>query len=211
MNTLLYKKRSLQFIITLLVGSSLVVSYVIPALHVEAATYTAVNLGSGLENGQSISNTNFITGNTTVIASSTRFNRAFLKENTGTMTILGTFGGNYAYGEDINDQGTITGDAFLASGSRHAFIKATQSDMQDLGTLGGANSLGHGINLSGVVVGTSETTLTGTKKPHAFKWERGVMTDLGVLIKNNPSFDYSEAMATNDQGQVAGFSFKNAR
>ncbi len=65
--------------------------------------------------------------------------------------------------------------------------------IQDLGTLGGANSYAYGVNQLGQVVGVSDAA-DGTQ--HAFVWQNGVMTDLGV----------GQACGINDSGQVVGFS-----
>jgi probable HAF family extracellular repeat protein len=87
----------------------------------------------------------------------------------------------------------------------------------DLGTLGGPSAGGQGngagtsrfINGAGVVVGSSETTIPDPNcfNPdcligHAFRWQDGVLTDLGAL----PGVNNSGANAINDRGWIAGFS-----
>jgi probable HAF family extracellular repeat protein len=81
----------------------------------------------------------------------------------------------------------------------------------DLGTLGGPNSA-EGvvfpfINGTGTVVGFSDTTMPdpfnpGGFIPHAFRWSKGVLTDLGTLPGGSGSF----AVWSNNQGQVVGLS-----
>src|SRR5439155_45253 len=67
----------------------------------------------------------------------------------------------------------------------------------DLGTLGGASSNAGGINTSGQVAGYASTAKGDS---HAFRWQAGVMTDLGTL----PGGATSGAFAINDAGQVVG-------
>ena len=50
----------------------------------------------------------------------------------------------------------------------------------DLGTLGGPTSLANAINNNGVVVGRS-TTAEHPDVDRAFRWENGVMVDIGTL------------------------------
>lgn len=69
--------------------------------------------------------------------------------------------------------------------------------MTDLGTLGGTDSRAVAINDRGQVIGTSSTA---SGRYHAFIWQDGVMTDLGVL----PGKSNSKAAAINDRGQVVG-------
>ncbi|MEU8301186.1 hypothetical protein AB0C04_28355 [Micromonospora sp. NPDC048909] len=66
---------------------------------------------------------------------------------------------------------------------------------QDLGTLGGSWSTPTDVNDAGQVVGTS---VTADGRVRAFRWQRGVLTDLGALSVN------SEAAAINERGDVVG-------
>ena len=71
-----------------------------------------------------------------------------------------------------------------------------QYETVDLGSLGGVRSAAFALNDRGQVVGNS-TTATG--ETHAFRWQDGVMTDLGVL----PGGTYSTAVDVNEAGAVA--------
>jgi probable HAF family extracellular repeat protein len=81
----------------------------------------------------------------------------------------------------------------------------------DLGTLGGPNSAETlefpFINNTGMVVGFADTaapdpTNPGGFLPHAFRWQDGVLTDLGTLPDGLGSF----AIWSNNRGQVVGLS-----
>jgi probable HAF family extracellular repeat protein len=67
-----------------------------------------------------------------------------------------------------------------------------------MGTFGGTNSLPLEINSRGQVVGAS--VLAGDGAFHAFLWQKGAMTDLGVL----PGDVNSVGVGLNDNGQVVG-------
>jgi probable HAF family extracellular repeat protein len=89
----------------------------------------------------------------------------------------------------------------------------------DVGTLGGPlTGLSYPLpgevqlNRRGLVVGISETANPDPNTPncitpdcdvaHAFQWQNGVLTDLGVL----PGGDDSYAFSSNDRGEVVGMS-----
>lgn len=88
--------------------------------------------------------------------------------------------------------------------------------MTDLGTLGGKNSWALAINETGQVVGYSETGeyykeqgLAPVPVVRAFLWEQGTMYDLGshkppYNYPFVPHFPFSQAVAINASGQVAG-------
>jgi probable HAF family extracellular repeat protein len=75
----------------------------------------------------------------------------------------------------------------------------------DLGTLGGWGSWPFAINEAGQVVGSADIRAEDpwVGAPHAFLWQSGRMTDLGT----RRGAKYSRAVAINDHGQVAGYSY----
>jgi probable HAF family extracellular repeat protein len=89
----------------------------------------------------------------------------------------------------------------------------------DIGTLGGPSAHGPGngpgsqlINNAGILAGTAETSTPDPNAPncanqdcfvsHGFRWQDGLLTDLGVL----PGGNFSGANAINARGWIAGFS-----
>ena len=85
------------------------------------------------------------------------------------------------------------------------FGRVANVTTQDLGTLGGSFSQAVAVNASGVVAGLSTVTAGsagcggGAPVCHAFVWTRGTLRDLGTL-----GGSFSQAIAINDAGQVAG-------
>ena len=103
-----------------------------------------------------------------------------------TVTDLGSLGGDYSVGLDINNSGQVTGYSTLPSGATHAFLYSG-GVMTDLGTLGGTESHGRSINDAGQVTGDSllsGSSVTATDFVHAFLYSGGVMTDLHTLGGN---------------------------
>lgn len=78
--------------------------------------------------------------------------------------------------------------------------EAPEYEVIDLGTLGGAASMAYDVNDAGQVVGCAEI---GAGVFHAFIWQDGVMSDLGVL----PGDTQSCADGVNNVGQVVGSSY----
>ena len=70
----------------------------------------------------------------------------------------------------------------------------------DLGTLGGSESAAFGLNNLAQVVGWSHVESDSSR--HAFLWDNGTMTDLGLLEGD----EHSTARAINDSGTVVGTS-----
>jgi len=87
----------------------------------------------------------------------------------------------------------VIGCAVLAVPVR---VAAQQYNITDLGTLGGTFSSGEGISNRGWVDGFS--TLSGDTSTHAFLWNNGIATDLGL-----PGLNSLVAYPFNEQGEVA--------
>jgi probable HAF family extracellular repeat protein len=99
----------------------------------------------------------------------------------------------------------------LALGQLHA--QQTRYKLIDIGTLGGPSAFGPGngpgsqlLNNAGVVVGTASTSTwdpdCGCFVAHGFRWQDGVLSDLGALAGGG----FSGANAINARGWIVGFS-----
>src|SRR5688572_5685883 len=93
------------------------------------------------------------------------------------LTDLGTLGGTFSFGADLNDSGQVTGSSTTADGLGRAFLW-DGTTMHDLGTVGPTSSLSGGIaiNASGQVTGIFSKLDTS----QAFFWDGMMMRDLGT-------------------------------
>jgi probable HAF family extracellular repeat protein len=124
----------------------------------------------------------------------------FFWEN-GTMTDLGTFGGNCGVVRGLNNRGQVTGYSFLSGDILyHPFRWDRKGGLKDLGLLGGVYGATYGINDAGDAVGWAD--LAGDVIFHAVIWPNGTTTptDLGVTA----GFATSVAAAINSKGQIIG-------
>ena len=171
---------------------------------------------SGLTVGASENGTDPLTGGPAA--------EAILWGKDGSLTDLGTLGGNESVASEVNNRGQIAGVALntipdpytgflLIPGATQAraFRWTESKGMQDLGTLGGTDSAAIFINERGQINGWSFTnntpnsvqTLCGANIPtmDPFLWENGKMTDLGSL-----GGTCGQSNGLNNRGQVAGVS-----
>jgi probable HAF family extracellular repeat protein len=121
----------------------------------------------------------------------------------GSVTDLGTLGGDLSLATAINDAGTVVGASRMSDPLlMHGFIFAA-GQMKDLGTLGGKQVNPNAINSDGLVVGGA--LLPDYAGAHAFLYDGAQMIDLGSL----PGFGSSEANGINSKGQIVGNVAKN--
>jgi len=147
---------------------------------------------------------------------------AILWGKDGSLTDLGTLGGNVSSANAVNNLGQVVGEALntipdiytsnfnnffiLGATQVHAFRWTKSQGMKDLGTLGGTDSAAFYINERGQIAGWSftDTTVnstTGTPTQDPFFWENGKMLDLGNLGGTS-----GVANALNNLGEVVGAS-----
>lgn len=121
----------------------------------------------------------------------------------GNMSLVGSFGGDYGWANDINEAGHIVGISAYTNGITHAFVKAFGT-MIDLGSFSPTTfdySIAYGINDVGAVAGYSTTTQTFSE---AFLHHNGNLENLGNLGGSSRGF------AVNDSDQVTGASVIDA-
>ncbi len=122
---------------------------------------------------------------------------AFLWDSSNGMKDLGTLGGTTSIAYAINESGVIVGHAGTTT-SDHAFLYS-EGLMDDMGTLGYLQSAVFDINHSNQAAGVY---LVNGGDQNAFIYDDGVFVDLG-----SPLLDGSRAVAINNSGLVAGYSW----
>jgi len=148
----------------------------------------------------------------------------------GEIIDLGTLGGDFSYGNAMNNRGHVVGIAentvpdpfsYLGGTETHAFIWR-DGFMEDLGTLGGPDSWGADVNDQGDIVGWSyinstpnsnNGALCGANAPtqDPVLWQRdGRMIDLGTFGGTcgvvGSMFNAGSGGAINNRGQIIGTS-----
>jgi probable HAF family extracellular repeat protein len=168
---------------------------------------TVTDLGTlsgpdGFSYAQLINNNHQIVGGSTTADGAFR---GFLRER-GLLTDLGTLGGPNSFGNGINDRGQIVGGA-TASDVNDPILGfppyyGTLWDRGEIITLTpGVPAAAFNINNKTQVVG--RILVPDPKEggvAHAFLWQEGVLTDLGVPAGD----ENSEANSLNNSGQIVG-------
>src|SRR6516165_5081041 len=192
-----------------------------------ATTYTITNLGSlgyGVTDGVAINATGQVTGrsfNGATITLKTccggcykggphnpckeHIYHAFVWSN-GTMTDLGTLGGNFSAGNAVNLSGEVVGSAQTSTGVSHVVLwdggKITDLTTTALSGLSGASVAG--INDSGQIVGTDALGSTGHSQ--LFLDSSGTVTQLPLpSFAADPRAVGCSATAINNSGVVLGW------
>jgi len=138
------------------------------------------------------------------------YDRAVIWRN-GTVTELGTLGGDESFAYDINNLGQVVGSSQAAS-RVGAFIWQNGVMTEIIG-VGPSNfgSNAYGINDHGQVVGESGMGGVGDTS-HAFIWENGVTVDLNnvsITAVANGQWVLRHAYEINTQGQIVGLGTLN--
>ena len=124
----------------------------------------------------------------------------------GVMTNLGTLGGPNSFGNGINDRGQIVGGATVSDAVNPIlgfppYYGTLWDDDEIVNLTGDTPAAAFNINKRTQVVG--RLLVPDPKErgvAHAFLWQEGVLTDLGVPAGD----DNSEANSLNDDGQIVG-------
>jgi probable HAF family extracellular repeat protein len=117
---------------------------------------------------------------------------------------MGTLGGDFSSGGDVNSDDLLVGQAATSGGQFHAFsclrmVGSCQGGMQDLGTLaGGTSSQATSVNDVGDIAGTAANA---SSQSRAFlKLPGQPMKSLGTPPGSTQSFGYG----LNDQAEIVG-------
>ena len=158
-------------------------------------------LGQGLVGASGINDSGAVVGYTAS-------GRAFLIDASGSGHDLGTLGGSYSQANAINNAGLMVGYAYSVGDSSvyPTLWQPLGSSVTSLGALTGTasyNGVANAINAAGAVVGGAPSSSGGV---HAFLWQSGIPSDLGVLSGGSAS----SASGINASGQVVGSSLDNS-
>src|ERR1043166_6919957 len=145
-------------IVTSLFNLLFAVSFAAAALCSAQTSYSVTDLGIINTNGYSVAKA--INGNAEVTGGAgindSNTGEVFLYSS-GTMTSLGTLGGESGIGNGINLSGQIAGYSQDSRGTYRAFITSGDT-LLDIGDLGGGSAVAYSINDLGQVVGSAVTS-----------------------------------------------------
>jgi probable HAF family extracellular repeat protein len=161
--------------------------------------------------GYDISETGIVAG---FSEAAPRDSRAVLWRD-GEIVELGTLGGPASVALAINERGTVVGWSTIVDAGSRAFVWDEVSGIRPLAGLEDIRSAATDVTESGVIVGWMEPVMSFRigefRQRRAFRWENGVLTDLGDLDVIHPSPEHAtEALAINEQGVVVGVSASTA-
>ena len=119
----------------------------------------------------------------------------------GTLTDLGTLGGDNSEANWINDSGLVVGRADVPGSLTHHGFLWRQGVMTDLGVIDGdACSTAYAVNSSGVIVGDAGACFVGGR---AWLSENGgPMVDLNTLAIPGSGLHLADARLINDRGEI---------
>jgi probable HAF family extracellular repeat protein len=167
-------------------------------------SYSITDLGTINTNGYSVAKA---VNATAQVAGAAGVNNSNLSEvfiySGGTMTSLGTLGGNSGIGNGINASGQVAGYSTNSSGTYRAFLSSGNS-LLDIGDLGGGSAVAYAINDLGDVVGSA---VTADGSNHPFAYANGKMIDLGTLGSPKGTDWWNSAQGINNSGMVTGTSY----
>ncbi len=115
----------------------------------------------------------------------------------GSMIDLGTLGGSSSDARGLNTWGQVVGASWTAGDLEWRAWTDTGAGMVMLPSFGGTYSGAEAINEAGTIVGWSDYSTTSTRR--AFRYDNGVLTDLGTLAGPSGATD------VNDDGLIVGW------
>ena len=185
------------------------------------ATYTITDLGSlggGVTHGLAINASGQVTGDSFLAKQVqvpcpypqsknqkcfANLDHTFLWSN-GTMTDLGTLGGDNSQGVAINDSGQVVGSSDTKTGSSSFLFNASDQNLTALSSTIGAL----GINDSGQIAGLCNDRPAAPELYACVASSNGIITELGEAVPpafGNPPYECLEAVAINNNGQALAY------
>ncbi len=131
-------------------------------------------------------------------------NRHAVVWNAGTITDLGTLGGNISYASGINDAGVVVGFATTSANMNFHATMWNNGIITDLGTGNMDYAMASDVNSAGQAVGYA---CTNDFRCRAMLWQHGEAIDLNTYLDAtlaSQGWELQAAGGINDQGQIVG-------